>query len=121
MGEICDALQYAPDQGYVHRDIKPANILIDQEGRVKVGDFGLARILEGVDPEATLTMTGAAMGTPNYIAPEQLSRSGKVDRRADIFSLGVLVLRTTDGRSASRGDLRFRRKRQPSIPVWTTS
>ena len=97
VAEICDALQYAHDQGYVHRDIKPANILIDEKGKVKVGDFGLARILEGVDPEATLTMTGAAMGTPNYIAPEQISQAGRVDRRADIFSLGVMFYEMLTG------------------------
>lgn len=88
-GQICDALAYAHGEGVIHRDIKPANVLVDAQGRVKVADFGLARIAE-TDPDGSvLTSPGAVMGTPGYIAPEQ-RRGDAVDHRADIFSLGAV-------------------------------
>jgi len=83
--QICSALDYAHNQGIVHRDIKPANIMILKDYAVKVMDFGIARI-----DSTSMTRTGIAMGTPNYISPEQLQ--GKpVDSRCDIFSLGVVM------------------------------
>lgn len=86
---LCDALQYAHDEGVVHRDIKPENILVDQKGRVKIADFGLAKLL-GLGPaDVTLTAAHQAMGTLHYMAPEQLERPQTVDHRADIYSLGV--------------------------------
>lgn len=95
--QICDALQYAHDQGVVHRDIKPENVLVDRTGRVKIADFGLARIL-GLDPEASrLTLEGQVMGTPHYMAPEQLERPLSVDHRADIYSLGVVIYEMLTG------------------------
>ncbi len=99
--QICDALQYAHDQGIVHRDIKPENILLDRQGRVKVADFGLAKLV-GTDaltppPSAGegegasgLTEAGKVMGTPQYMAPEQREHPTEVDHRADIYSLGVV-------------------------------
>ena len=107
--QICDALQYAHDQGIVHRDIKPENILLDRRGRVKVADFGLAKIVEGRDASpgrpqttgpavpASLTEAGKVMGTPKYMAPEQLEAPGDVDHRADIFSLGVVFYEMLTG------------------------
>src|SRR5580658_9281733 len=83
--QICDALQFAHDEGIVHRDIKPENILLDKKGRVKIADFGIAKILSGA-PEADLTSTKGAIGTPHYMAPEQMETPGAVDHRADIFS-----------------------------------
>ncbi len=97
--QICDALQYAHDEGVVHRDIKPENVLVDRKGRVKIADFGLAKIL---DPEAKpdaarLTAEGQVMGTPHYMAPEQVERPLAVDHRADIYSLGVVFYEMLTG------------------------
>lgn len=95
--QICDALQYAHDEGVVHRDIKPENVLLDRKGRVKIADFGLAKIL-GHDPEAMrLTAEGQVMGTPHYMAPEQVERPLTVDHRADIYSLGVVFYEMLTG------------------------
>ncbi len=95
--QICDALQYAHDEGIVHRDIKPENVLLDRKGRVKIADFGLARIL-GRDPDsARLTQDGQVMGTPHYMAPEQVSRPLWVDHRADLYSLGVVFYEMLTG------------------------
>jgi len=95
--QICDALQYAHDEGVVHRDIKPENVLIDRKGRVKIADFGLAKIADP-DPEATrLTVEGQVMGTPHYMAPEQVERPLAVDHRADIYALGVVFYEMLTG------------------------
>lgn len=88
--QVCDALQYAHDQGIVHRDIKPENLLIDRRGRVHIADFGLAKLVGGV-PELRLTQAQHVMGTPHYMAPEQFERPTSVDHRADIYSLGVVL------------------------------
>ncbi len=87
--QICDALQFAHDEGIVHRDIKPENILLDKKGRVKIADFGLAKLLGKAPYDVSLTGTQQVMGTMHYIAPEQLKGSRDVDHRADIYSLGV--------------------------------
>jgi hypothetical protein len=95
--QICDALQYAHDEGVVHRDIKPENVLVDRKGRVKIADFGLAKIV-GQSPDAhRLTAEGQVMGTPHYMAPEQMERPLAVDHRADIYSLGVVFYEMLTG------------------------
>ena len=93
---ICEALQYAHDQGVVHRDIKPENILIDRSGSPKIADFGLA-LLTGPSTETRLTQTAQLMGTPQYMAPEQIEHRGDVDHRADIYSLGVVFYEMLTG------------------------
>jgi len=93
---ICEALQYAHDQGVVHRDIKPENILVDAKGTVKIADFGLAKLVRG-DAARSLTRTDDRMGTPVYMAPEQIERPREVDHRADIFALGVVFYELLTG------------------------
>ncbi len=117
--QICDALQFAHDQGIVHRDIKPENILLDRRGRVKVADFGLAKLVGGsgragsplpaagtreddsahgvTRPTDTLSDAGKVMGTPDYMAPEQKEHPGEVDNRADIYALGVVFYQMLTG------------------------
>lgn len=102
--QVCDALQYAHEQGIVHRDIKPENILISKEGCVKIADFGLAKIarsndeLGNVDESGKqLTGTREVIGTPHYMAPEQVEHPTEVDHRADIFSLGVVLYEMLTG------------------------
>ena len=105
--QICDALQFAHDQGIVHRDIKPENILLDRRGRVKVADFGLAKLVGvGNEPRVgagtnagspVLTGSGKVMGTPNYMAPEQAEHPDEVDNRADIYALGVVFYQMLTG------------------------
>ena len=118
--QICDALQYAHDQGIVHRDIKPENILLDRQGRVKVADFGLAKLMAGTQQPLTpslspsggervtgrlgegrqppaLTDAGKILGTPAYMAPEQAEHPAEVDHRADIYALGVVFYQMLTG------------------------
>jgi predicted Ser/Thr protein kinase len=93
---ICEALQYAHDQGVVHRDIKPENILLDRAGAVKIADFGLAK-LTGTSTGSRLTQSAMVMGTPHYMAPEQIEHPADVDHRADIYALGVVFYEMLTG------------------------
>lgn len=86
VADVCIGLAHAHEHGFLHRDIKPANILLDQQARPKIGDFGLSR------PIGTAVMAGEGIfGTPNYTAPEVLLHPQQVDARADIFSVGVVL------------------------------
>jgi tRNA A-37 threonylcarbamoyl transferase component Bud32 len=95
--QICDALQYAHEEAIVHRDIKPENILVDKRGRVKIADFGLAKLLRLSAVEMTLTHTRQVVGTFHYMAPEQFERPGEVDHRVDIYALGVVFYEMLTG------------------------
>jgi tRNA A-37 threonylcarbamoyl transferase component Bud32 len=95
--QICEALQYAHEQGIVHRDIKPENILLDKKGQARIADFGLAKLLDQPAAPYTLTRAGQRMGTPHYMAPEQIEHPNAVDHRADIFSLGVVFYEMLTG------------------------
>src|SRR3954471_21544407 len=98
MEQIAEGLAYAHLQGVVHRDLKPANIRVLPNGRVKIMDFGLARI-----GTSEMTRTGMVMGTPNYMSPEQV-RGTKADARSDIFSLGAVFYELVSGKKAFNAD-----------------
>ena len=95
--QICEALQFAHNEGIVHRDIKPENILLDKKGRVKIADFGISKMLSQTSDQASLTGARGVVGTPHYMAPEQLEKPTTVDHRADIFSLGVVFYEMLTG------------------------
>ncbi|MCC5875105.1 MAG: serine/threonine protein kinase [Candidatus Sumerlaeia bacterium] len=103
------ALQYIHKRNVVHRDIKPSNILLDKEGLVKIGDFGIVHIVEG-DEDVIAQRRERALGTQHYMAPEQTHDPGNVDHRADIYSLGVtfykmLTRRLPTGEFAAPSDM----------------
>jgi eukaryotic-like serine/threonine-protein kinase len=100
--KMAEALDYAHAQGVIHRDIKPSNILLDADSRPVLADFGIARMAQ-VEGDPNLTATGVVMGTPAYMAPEQLS-GGQLDARSDIYSLGVVLYQLLAGRAPFTGD-----------------
>ncbi len=105
LDQVASALDYAHRQGVVHRDIKPSNVMLDAEGNAFLADFGLARVaLPDREGEGALTLPGTILGTPSYMAPEQAVGTGTVDRRADLYALGVLLFEMVTGTLPFPGD-----------------
>ncbi|HEX9671437.1 MAG TPA: serine/threonine-protein kinase, partial [Thermoanaerobaculia bacterium] len=98
--ETAEALDFAHRHGIVHRDIKPSNVLLDAHGRVKVTDFGIAKV---TGQSTELTIAGSVMGSPQYLSPEQI-RGEELDGRSDIFSLGVVLYELLSGKRPFDGD-----------------
>ncbi len=97
--QVCEGLAEAHELGVVHRDLKPQNIMIDEKGRAKIMDFGIARSVEAPG----VTQTGVMIGTPDYISPEQ-AEGEEADQRADIYSLGVILYEMVTGSVPFKGD-----------------
>ena len=120
MAQLLDALGYAHERGVVHRDIKPSNLLVSATGRVKITDFGIARIAS-----SEMTHSGVAVGTPSYMAPEQYA-GAQVDHRANLFAAGVLLYELLTGTRPFRGETESKRSptrscTPPTSPLATTA
>jgi serine/threonine protein kinase len=101
MVELCSGLQHAHEAGIIHRDIKPANLMVDQHGRLKILDFGIARVSEGLT-RVEVTQLNMRIGTPGYMSPEQIE-GGEIDRRSDVFAAGTVCYELLTYREAFTG------------------
>jgi serine/threonine protein kinase len=98
--QIADALDYAHEHQVIHRDIKPANVMVEAKDRIKVTDFGIAKVIGSAEH---LTLTGSLLGTPSYMSPEQ-ARGGAIDGRSDLFAVGCILYEMLCGAKAFGGD-----------------
>ncbi|MGH9863398.1 MAG: tetratricopeptide repeat protein [Candidatus Acidiferrales bacterium] len=114
--QVCRALAAAHQEGVVHRDLKPHNIMVDNQGRVQVMDFGLASSTEATG----FTQTGALLGTPEYMSPEQ-AKGEKADLRSDLFALGIIFYELLTGQTPYKADTVYgtllKRTREQSVPA----
>lgn len=115
---VLDGLGYAHSRGIIHRDIKPANILLNQEGRVKITDFGLMkRFSEGEDSTShDLETTGFTVGTPYFLAPESVNSKNKLDHRADLYSVGVMLYQMLTG-NLPQGSFKLPSELRPELDI----
>jgi eukaryotic-like serine/threonine-protein kinase len=115
MRQVCEGMRVASEQRIVHRDLKPANILIDEQDKARISDFGLARSVFGIQ----LTQAKVFMGTPHYMAPEQAEDPRTVDTRTDIYSFGATFYHVLTGRPPFEGEtlftILFKHKTEPLI------
>ena len=98
--QICSALQFAHNHGVIHRDLKPSNLFLTRDAEVKLGDFGIARDLQGAD----ITSSGMTVGTHAYMAPEQITGDSNVSGKADLYSLGCCLFEMLVGRTPFQGE-----------------
>jgi serine/threonine protein kinase len=101
MARVARAVHYAHQHGIVHRDLKPGNVMVSDKGVIRLTDFGVCKALEETE---SLTMTGVMMGTPNYMAPEQIDDAKRVGPQADVYGLGAILYHVLTGRPAFVGD-----------------
>ena len=106
--DVAEALAFVESCGMVHRDVKPDNVLFDACGTAKLADLGISRFARTTDDEARVTSARDVVGTPAYMAPEQMLDSRTVDSRADLFSLGVMVWEMLAGRRPNSGESAMR-------------
>lgn len=100
--QVCDALQYAHDEGVIHRDVKPENILLSRAGHALLADFGIARTMVG-GTAATMTQAGVALGTVAYMSPEQALGEREIDARTDLYALGCVLFEMLSGETPFSG------------------
>ena len=102
--DVARALEFVESKGLVHRDVKPANVLIAHDGTAKLSDLGISRFRQAGETSATVTEVGNCLGTPAYMAPEQMIDAHAVDTRADVYSFGVVLYEMIAGRCPNAGE-----------------